>query len=188
MITTCGLADRERCEAEGGLVIDMRSFYDPACGPLKRFDGRHYEIIRRLVHHYLFPELVSNLRQHLEEASEDGHVRFILFCASGESNVCQESEANRVVTVRWLLESFCITSFSVTVIAPGLTNSSFRLALGLVDLHHESLGEGCTEDICSKPSGKQCLALEEGLRVWRGEEVDTWAPRLRKRASASSEE
>jgi hypothetical protein len=30
-------------------VVDMRSFYDPGCGPLKRHDGRHNEIIRRMV-------------------------------------------------------------------------------------------------------------------------------------------
>eukprot|EP00435_Cladocopium_sp_Y103_P040554 s2415_g11.t1 len=146
-VLTCGLRDRERCEEEAHFVVDMRSFYDPGCGPLKRHDGRHNEIIRRMVHHHLFTDLVRDLRQQLEEHLEDQSnrsVKFLLFCKSGR---------HRSVAAGGLLHYILLSE--------GYSST---------ELHHVSLGDGCGCDICSKPSAQRCLACEEGLRKWRSED------------------
>eukprot|EP00913_Durusdinium_trenchii_P027840 g26104.t1 len=141
-IVTCGLRDLQRCGEEGGGIIDMRSFYDPGCGPLKRHDGHHHEIIRRLVHHHLFKDLVCNLRDQLADClrqeQDDCKARFVLYCKSGN-----------LLHYILLCEGFSGTQ-----------------------LQHESLGEGCSCAKCSKPSGQRCLACEEGLRKWRNEAVN----------------
>lgn len=146
-VLTCGLRDREKCEEEAHFVVDMRSFYDPGCGPLKRHDGRHNEIIRRMVHHHLFTDLVSDLRTQLEEHLEDQSnrsVKFLLFCKSGR---------HRSVAAGGLLHYILLSE--------GYSSA---------ELHHVSLGDGCGCDLCSKPSAQRCLACEEGLRKWRSED------------------
>lgn len=149
-IVTCGLRDLQRCGEEGGGIIDMRSFYDPGCGPLKRHDGHHHEIIRRLVHHHLFKDLVCNLRDQLADClrqeQDDCKARFVLYCKSGRH---RSVAAGNLLHYILLCEGFSGTQ-----------------------LQHESLGEGCSCAKCSKPSGQRCLACEEGLRKWRNEAVN----------------
>ena len=45
--------------------VDMRDFYDPAAGHLRRHDGRHPLIIRRLSEHKLFPHWVREMDRRL---------------------------------------------------------------------------------------------------------------------------
>lgn len=150
VVMTCGLRDLQQCEEEANFCVDMRSFYDPGCGPLKKHDGRHHEIIRRMVHHHLFMDLISDLRtrlaDHMEAAvpTSDGSLHFLLYCKSGR---------HRSVAAGTLLHYI--------LLCEGYSG---------VELQHVSLGDGCGCDTCSKPSAQRCLACEEGLRKWRNKD------------------
>ena len=49
-------------------AVDVRPFQDPGAGSLRDHDGRHPEIIFRLMQHSLFPAFLCELKQEIDAA------------------------------------------------------------------------------------------------------------------------
>lgn len=79
---------RKSEQADFDHFLDMRPFQDPDAGGLRRHDGRHPAIIRRMVQkHPEFTEWLEKVDQVLSEVREGAergrHSRVMLFCRKG---------------------------------------------------------------------------------------------------------
>ncbi|CAE7250330.1 rpfC [Symbiodinium pilosum] len=146
-IVTCG-KDRfnKHHMQEQAIVFDVRDFHDPGAGELKFHDGRHDEIISRILRHSAFPELMVSMRRRIVEqlSQRQASIKIVFYCKSGR---------HRSVACGTLLHYI-------------LFSENFRKT----KLEHEGNYDGfmcCHCGRCEGKTAKRMHVCEDALRAWK---------------------
>jgi len=134
------------------LQVDVRRFRDPAVGPLVEHDGRHPEIMTRLVQHRDFPDFIARVRGLIvrklselgvgkspSDGADEVTLRFAFYCNAGR---------HRSVAGAYLL-----------------AHIAQAVGFGKVTLRHASLVKcGCT--MCQGGGPSVVAAKARALELW----------------------
>eukprot|EP00930_Biecheleria_cincta_P036495 TRINITY_DN25018_c0_g1_i1.p1 TRINITY_DN25018_c0_g1~~TRINITY_DN25018_c0_g1_i1.p1 ORF type:complete len:380 (-),score=58.17 TRINITY_DN25018_c0_g1_i1:49-1188(-) len=144
-IRTCGARDIAMCK-QADADCDMRDFRDPGAGELRYHDGRHHEIIRRMMQHQKFTEWLEWMKAKVSflvrgaTCAGRSTIRIALFCKSGQ---------HRAVAGATILD--------YVLYFEGFTN---------VQVDHKALAP-CTCRACDSRTAKRAEVLAKVLERWQ---------------------